>query len=72
MLRAYQHWGESCPEHLIGDFALVIWDGRRQQLFCARDILGLKPFVLLLSGDNLLLGLTLPPLFETYDPARSQ
>ncbi len=44
VLQAYQCWGEKCPEKIIGDFALVIWDGRKRQLFCARDILGAKPF----------------------------
>jgi hypothetical protein len=37
MLRAYQCWGEECPEHVIGDFALTVWDGPRRQVFCARD-----------------------------------
>ena len=44
VLRAYERWGEACPEHLRGDFAFVIWDGRRQALFCARDHFGVKPF----------------------------
>ncbi len=45
ILAAYEKWGEQCPEKLIGDFAFVIWDGRRQQMFCARDHLGVKPFL---------------------------
>lgn len=44
ILAAYEMWGESCPEKLIGDFAFVIWDGQKQQLFCARDHMGVKPF----------------------------
>src|SRR4029079_14398296 len=44
ILRAYLHWGEACVEHLLGDFAFAIWDGRRQQLFCARDHMGVKAF----------------------------
>ena len=44
ILAAYKKWGERCPERLIGDFAFVIWDRRRQKLFCARDHMGLKPF----------------------------
>jgi len=43
ILAAYEKWGEACPEKLIGDFAFVIWDGRQQQLFCARDHLGIRP-----------------------------
>jgi asparagine synthase (glutamine-hydrolysing) len=44
LMRAYLRWGEACPEHLQGDFAFVIWDGERQQLFCVRDHFGVKPF----------------------------
>jgi len=44
ILSAYERWGESCPEHLLGDFAFVIWDGRKKVLFCARDHFGVKPF----------------------------
>ncbi len=44
ILRAYELWGERCVQHLLGDFTFAIWDGRRQQLFCARDHFGIKPF----------------------------
>lgn len=44
ILRAYEQWGEGCPEKLLGDFAFAIWDRRRQVLFCARDHFGVKPF----------------------------
>ncbi|MDY7031664.1 MAG: asparagine synthase-related protein [Thermodesulfobacteriota bacterium] len=42
ILKAYEKWGEDCPKHLLGDFAFAIWDGRKQQLFCARDHMGFK------------------------------
>jgi asparagine synthase (glutamine-hydrolysing) len=44
ILKAYEKFGERCPEHLIGDFAFAIWDERKQQIFCARDQMGVKPF----------------------------
>ena len=44
ILAAYEQWGSDCPEHLLGDFAFMIWDGQKQQLFCARDHFGVKPF----------------------------
>ena len=44
ILAAYQTWGERCVEHLLGDFAFAIWDGRSKRLFCARDHFGVKPF----------------------------
>ncbi len=44
ILYAYEKWGQECPQHLLGDFAFAIWDGRTHMLFCARDQLGIKPF----------------------------
>ncbi|MHB9131969.1 MAG: lasso peptide isopeptide bond-forming cyclase [Armatimonadota bacterium] len=44
ILAAYARWGEGCVDHLLGDFAFALWDGRQQQLFCARDHFGIKPF----------------------------
>jgi len=43
ILRAYERWGEHCPEHLLGDFAFALWDGKKRMLFCARDHMGVKP-----------------------------
>ena len=43
ILRAYERWGERCPEHLLGSFAFALWDARRRALFCARDHMGTKP-----------------------------
>lgn len=43
ILHAYAAWGERCVEHLIGDFAFVIWDEAERSLFCARDHLGIAP-----------------------------
>lgn len=49
ILLAYQRWERNCVDHLIGDFAFVIWDAKRQQLFGARDHMGVRPFLYHLS-----------------------
>lgn len=40
VLRAYRKWGEECVHHLLGDWAIVIWDAQEHRLFCAKDPLG--------------------------------
>jgi asparagine synthase (glutamine-hydrolysing) len=44
ILHAYEEFGPACVERLEGMFAFAIYDGRRQELFAARDRLGKKPF----------------------------
>ena len=44
ILLAYHAWKDQCIDHLIGDFALAIWDSNERRLFCARDHFGVKPF----------------------------
>jgi asparagine synthase (glutamine-hydrolysing) len=37
MFKAYEKWGEACADHLIGDWAMAVWDKRTHKLFLARD-----------------------------------
>ncbi|MDR1263898.1 MAG: asparagine synthase (glutamine-hydrolyzing) [Oscillospiraceae bacterium] len=43
VLWAYILWGEDCPSHLNGIFAFAVLDGKRDQLYLARDRFGIKP-----------------------------
>ncbi|MBW1895562.1 MAG: asparagine synthase (glutamine-hydrolyzing) [Deltaproteobacteria bacterium] len=67
ILRAYECWGEESPARIIGDFAFAIWDGRNRNLFCARDILGLRPFYYYTDGRRFLWASELQQLIK--DPS---
>nr|WP_306813078.1 asparagine synthase-related protein [Paenibacillus soyae] len=42
IMLAYERWGHDCPKRLLGDYAFAIWDGERQELYCARDAVGTR------------------------------
>ncbi|RQW78642.1 MAG: lasso peptide isopeptide bond-forming cyclase [Methanothrix sp.] len=44
ILEAYRKWGRDCVDRLLGDFVFVIWDPEKEELFCARDHMGVRPF----------------------------
>lgn len=62
ILHAYALWEEGCLDHLHGDFAFLLWDGRKQRLLCARDRFGVKPLYYARSGVALLVSNTLNAL----------
>lgn len=43
ILNSFLTWGVDCLEHLIGDFAFILWDAQRSRLFCATDHFGVAP-----------------------------
>ena len=62
ILHTYLVWGDHCPDHLIGDFAFVLWDGRQERLLAARDPLGVAQLFYSQAGGTLLVGNTLHSL----------
>ncbi|MBE0614410.1 MAG: asparagine synthase (glutamine-hydrolyzing) [Burkholderiales bacterium] len=67
VLRAYQCWGEDCPQRILGDFAFAVWDGRKRTLFCARDVLGVRPFYYYADQRSFIFGSELQQLFKGAD-----
>ncbi|MGD8625508.1 MAG: asparagine synthase-related protein [Anaerolineae bacterium] len=43
ILHAYHAWSDDCLDHLIGDWAFILWDGLRRRFLCARDQFGVVP-----------------------------
>jgi len=64
ILKSYQRWGTECCKELLGDFAFSIWDPLKQQLFCARDYIGVKPFHYYHSRNGVLFASEIKALLE--------
>ena len=56
VLAAYDQWGADCVKRFNGMFAFALWDGRRSELFLARDRYGIKPLYIAHVGSLVLFG----------------
>lgn len=52
VLEAYKEWGFNCLQKFNGMFAFVLLDKKNNQLFCARDRVGVKPFYYSNTNDS--------------------
>ncbi len=52
ILHLYEEYGRDCVHHLRGMFAFAIWDAKKQELFIARDRLGVKPLYFVHTDDG--------------------
>lgn len=69
VLEAFVRWGPKCLDRFVGMFALAIWDAVQQELFCARDRLGIKPFYYARKGEDLLFASEIRALLTAGVPA---
>ncbi|MGE8393783.1 N-acetylglutaminylglutamine amidotransferase [Pseudomonas sp. BIGb0427] len=67
LLKGYHAWGADLLPRLNGMFALAIWERDSQQLFLARDRLGVKPLYLSRTGERLRFASSLPALLKGGD-----
>ena len=77
ILAAYEAWGQTCVDHLLGAFAFALWDGPRQTLFCAKDHIGIRnlyfwhrPGCLFACATEIKALLCLPGVPEVLDEAQ--
>ena len=43
LMAAWERWGPTCLDHIVGGFAFAVWTPARQELFAARDHAGERP-----------------------------
>lgn len=53
ILYAYLEWGRDCVTRFNGMFAFALWDGRKEELWLARDRFGVKPLYYSLHNGQL-------------------
>jgi len=53
LIHAYEEYGEAMLQKLRGMFSFVIWDGKNDTIFGARDFFGIKPFYYAVVDGNL-------------------
>lgn len=65
LLQAYIHWGNSALDRLQGMFAFAVWDTHADQLFLARDRMGIKPLYLYQNDRQLVFASEIRALLAT-------
>jgi asparagine synthase (glutamine-hydrolysing) len=63
LLALYEDKKEKCLDELDGMFAFAIWDNENQELFCARDRFGEKPFHYFWDGNTFVFGSEIKAIF---------
>ncbi len=59
ILRAWRRWGEGSLADLTGDYSFALWDTEARELWCARDLMGARPFFYAQAGNRLYFSNTL-------------
>ncbi|MFD4817506.1 lasso peptide isopeptide bond-forming cyclase [Peribacillus butanolivorans] len=64
ILLSYYKWDEDAPKFLVGDFAFVIWDEKKQKMFGARDFSGSRTLYYHQSHQKFAFCTTIDPLLS--------
>ena len=67
IISGFERWGYDIGSHLHGMFSMALWDNLKQELFCLRDQLGIKPYYYYVTQDReLLYGSDIPSIMEQH------
>jgi len=70
ILHAYEEWGHDCLARFNGMWAFALWDEKKQELFCARDRFGIKPFYYTTAGGSFLFASEIKALIAHPDAGK--
>lgn len=63
IVHLYEDSGPACLQKLNGQWAIAIWDGRKGELFLARDRLGVRPLFYTVADGALVFGSEIKSIF---------
>lgn len=64
VMAAFLKWGDDFAEHIIGEFALALWDPRNRRLLLGRDHIGARTLYFHRNKEGLIFSSELGPLVE--------
>ena len=64
IMAAYDYWGSACLAHFDGMFAFALYDEYLNELFCARDRFGEKPFHYFIDREKFAFASEMKALFS--------
>lgn len=64
LLKSYLLYGYDLPKHLNGIFSFAIWDSKKEELFIARDHMGVKPLFYTYSNNSFIFSSEIKALFS--------
>ncbi len=68
LLKAFHCWGKDCLTKFNGMWAFAIYDRDKDELFCARDRFGVKPFNYTFSNQRFIFGSEIKSILS-FEPA---
>lgn len=71
LLHLYEQFGSGGLARINGQFVLAIWDSLKQELFIARDRIGVRPLFYTLVGGRLLFASEIKAIFQDPDVPRA-
>jgi len=69
IVHAYEEYGERFVERLSGQFAIALWDARRERLLLARDRVGIRPLFYARIAGRLLFASEIKAIFAVAPEA---